>query len=217
MACRVDASRQQNEVEDILRDFLNQIMACSDGYRAAEAHPGGGKLYQEISRKVSDFIQAAGDDPEFIEKITVAGCDFAEIIYRHTSLEHQRYIALYTACMFYADDLGTRHLDAIGQFARRFAMGEKQLNPALDAFADVLRQSYDLWPQVGADAIISGTLEGVTAMYVEYTTGNMAVTLRATWWPNYLRNRTSFCAPFAHFNFMKSWRATPETYIQLLP
>lgn len=192
-------------------------MGSSDGFRAAEAHPGGGKLYDDVSRKVSAFIQAAGDDPKFIEKITVAGCDFAEIIYGHTSLEHQRYIALYTACMFYSDDLGTRHLEAVGQFSRRFATGEKQLNPALDVFADVLRQAYDLWPQVGADAIVSGTLEGVTAMHLEYTTGDMATTPRATWWPNYLRNRTSFCAPFAHFNFMKTWRATPETYIQLLP
>ncbi|KAI1793299.1 terpenoid synthase [Ganoderma leucocontextum] len=212
-----DASRQQNEVKEVLRVFLNRIMATSDGFRAAEAHVSGGKLYEDVSRKVADFIQAAGDDPNFIQKLSVTGCNIAELAYGHTSPEHQYYIALYTACFLYVDDLGTRHLEAVSQFSRRFANGEKQLNPALDVFTDLLRQSYDLWPQVGADSIVSGTLEGVTAMYIEYTTSDMTVTPRATWWPNYFRTRNGFCSPYTHFSFMKSWRPTPVSYVQLLP
>ncbi|KAI1793271.1 terpenoid synthase [Ganoderma leucocontextum] len=193
-------------------------MATTDVFRTAEAHAGGGKLYQEVSRKVADFIRGtAGDDPTFIQQISVLSCDLAEISYGHVSPEHQYYIALYNACLTYVDDLGNRHLEAIAQFSRRFATGEKQLHPALDVLTHLLKQSYDLWPRVGADAIISGTLEAVTAMYVEYTTGDMAVTPRATWWPNYFRNRTSICTPYAHFNFMKSWRSTPDSYLQLLP
>ena len=192
-------------------------MATVPSTSTAEAHPGGGKLYRDVSRKVSDFIHAAGDDPKFIQKFSVTGCDLAVITYGHTSPEHQYYIALYTACILYVDDLGNRHLDALAQFSHRLATGQKQLNPALDVLIDLLRQSYDLWPQVGADAIVSGTLEAIAAMYIECTTGDMEVTPQATWWPNYFRNRTGICPPYAHFNFMKGWRLTPESYLQLLP
>ncbi|KAI1794775.1 terpenoid synthase [Ganoderma leucocontextum] len=211
-----DVASWQNEVKEILRDFLNRSMTTSDGFRPAGTYDGG-KLYQDVSRKVADFVEAAGDDPTFIQKLSVLSCDLATISYGHTSFEHQYYIALYNACLTYVDDLGHRHLEAVSQFSRRFVAGEKQLNPALDVLTDLLKQSYDLWPQVGADVIISGTLEGVTAMYVECTTGDMTVTPRAAWWSNYIRIKVGICPPYAHFNFMKSWRSTPDSYLLLLP
>lgn len=166
---------------------------------------------------MADIIEAAGDDPAFIQKLSVSGCDLAEIVYPHISDEHRYYVALYSAFLLYVDDLGSRHLEAVAQFSRRFASGEKQLNLVLDFFTDLLRQSYELWPQVGADAIVSGTLEAIAANYIECTTGGMVVTPQAMWWPNFLRNSTAFSAPFAHFNFMKGWRPTPVSYLQLLP
>ena len=216
MSFQVHDSRQQDEVKEIVRDFLDRSMSASDGFRVAKAFPGGsGKLYDDISRKVVDSFQAANDDPKFIERIIIASCDMAEIAYRHTSLEHQHYIALYTVCFFYVDDLTNRHTEAVSQFSRRFATGEEQLNPALDVFAGLLRQANDLWPQVGADSIIAGTLEGITACYVEHTTKHVAVIPRAIWWPNYFRARSGFCTSYAHFNFTKSWG--PGSYLQLLP
>ena len=210
--------REQEEVRGILRDFLKRgITTDMDDFQPTESTPRSSKLYQTVFQKVSGFVGAAGDDPKFAHKFSVTGCDLAEITYGHTSFEHQVYIALYTSCILYADDLGSRHLEAVAQFSRRFTTGEKQLNPALDVLTDLLRQSYDLWPQIGADAIVSGTLEAIAAMHVECTTGNMTVTPQATWWPNYFRNRTGICPPYAHFNFMKSWRSTPESYMQLLP
>ncbi|EJF61101.1 terpenoid synthase [Dichomitus squalens LYAD-421 SS1] len=141
----------------------------------------------------------------------------AQITYGHTSTEHQHYIALYTVCLLYADDLGIRHLDALTQFSRRFSTGEKQLNPVLNKLTELMRQAYDLWPQVGADAIVSGTLEAVSAMYIECTSGDMKITPQATLWPNYFRNRSGICPPYAHFNFVKNWRSAPDSYLQLLP
>ncbi len=216
--CQQDsAAREVQEVREVLRDFLDRSMINGDDFRPPQTRDNGSKLYQDVSQQVLDFVVAAGDDPQFAHKFSATGCDLAEIIYGHTGYEHQHYIALYTACILYVDDLGSRHLDAVTQFSRRFATGEKQLNPALDVLTDLLRQSYDLWPQIGADAIVSGTLEAVAAMYVECTTGNMPITPKATWWPNYFRNRTGICPPYAHFNFMKSWRSAPDSYLQLLP
>ena len=214
--CQQDVMRGQQDVKKILQNYLQRSMTTGDVFQLKEAYLTG-MLYQDVYDKVSDFIKAAGDNPQVVEPLTTVGCEIAGNTYKHTSPQHQYYIALFTACVTYADDLGGRHIEALGQFSRRFATGEMQLSPALDVLADLLKQSYDLWPEVGADGIVSGTLIAITAMYIEYTTGNMQVTPRATWWPNYFRNKTGICSPYAHFNFPKGWRSTPDSYLQLLP
>ncbi|TBU54657.1 terpenoid synthase [Dichomitus squalens] len=205
-----------HDVRDILSDFLKRGMANKHARHSILRHKDD-HLYDDIIKEVADIFAAAGDDKIFVERFSRTGCDLAQITYGHTSTEHQHYIALYTVCLLYADDLGIRHLDALSQFARRFSTGEKQLNPVLDKLTELMRQAYDLWPQVGADAIVSGTLEAVSAMYIECTSGDMKITPQATLWPNYFRNRSGICPPYAHFNFMKNWRSAPDSYLQLLP
>ena len=117
----------------------------------------------------------------------------------------------------YVDDLGERNLDAVMRFTGRFAKGETQPDPVLNCLADLLRRSHELWTQYGSDAIIAGTLDAVTAMYIEYTAQNLVVKPTATRFPYYLRTRAGIGPPYIHFIFMKSWRATPESYLQLLP
>lgn len=152
-----------------------------------------------------------------VEKIVDCACDFIESAYGHLSPTHRRYVAIYTACILFCDDLGGQRLEAVRQFATRLTSGQPQLTPALDTLAGLLRKAHELWPAVGADAIISGTIDAVTGMYLEYTTQDMEINQRTTWWPTYLRTRTGINAPFIHFIFMKSFRATPESYLQLLP
>ena len=211
------AVADEKEVKEITRNYLKRSLLTRDDTRLAEAYQSREKVYQEILDTVSGFIKAAGDDPKLAERLSAFGADSAGIIYAHTSPEHQRYIALYTACMGYADDLGSRNVEALAQFSRRFTTGEKQLSPPLDFLADLLRQSYGLWPEVGADTIISSFMIALTAMHVECTTANIAVIPKATWWPNYFRSRTGFPLPYAHFSFMKGWRPTTDSYMQLLP
>ncbi|PIL25584.1 terpene synthase [Ganoderma sinense ZZ0214-1] len=208
--------RERDKVREVLRDFLKRSMSTDDLQFTRDTNQHT-ELYRYVSQKVLDIIEAAGDDPKIAHKASITGCDLAKIIYGHTDHEHQCYIALYTACIVYIDDLGNRHLEALANFSRRFVAGEKQPHPALDVLSDLLKESYDLWPDVGADAIVSGTLEAVSAMHVECTTGNMRIAPQATWWPNYFRNRTGICPPYAHFNFMKGWRSAPDSYLQLLP
>ncbi|TFK83819.1 terpenoid synthase [Polyporus arcularius HHB13444] len=152
-----------------------------------------------------------------IEKFVDCACDFAETAYGHISPEHLHYVALYTAIILYIDDLGGTHLDAIQQFVARFTRGDKQLSPALDTLVDLLRGAHQLWTQVGAEAIIAGTLDAVTAMYIECTTHEMEIKPDATWFPYYLRTRSGICPPYIHFIFMKSWRATSDSYLQMMP
>ena len=115
------------------------------------------------------------------------------------------------------DDIGKPHLDALAQFSYRFAKGEKQPNPVLERLVELMKESYDLWPQMGADAIVSATLDSISAMYVECTSGDMEITPQATWWPNYFRTKAGLCPQYAHFIFAKGWRLNADSYMQLLP
>ncbi|KAI0366897.1 terpenoid synthase [Pilatotrama ljubarskyi] len=151
------------------------------------------------------------------DKIVDASCNYVETVYGHTSPEHRQYIALYSACMLYADDLGEQDPGAVMEFTRRFIRGEKQPNDVFECLADVLKRAYELWPQFGADSIVTGTLDALAANHIESTTRDMEVKPLATRYPSYLRLRAGITAPFTHFVFPKSWRETPESYIQILP
>ena len=144
-------------------------------------------------------------------------CNMAECCYNHTSIELQYFVALYTAFTFYADDHSASNPEPIGQFAQRFAMGAPQLDPVLDRFAAHVKQAYDLWPRIGANAIISGTLDSMTAMYTECTTKDMHTIPSAMRYPYYLRTRSGVGPPYSHFIFPTCWRASVNSYLQLIP
>ncbi|RPD62212.1 terpenoid synthase [Lentinus tigrinus ALCF2SS1-6] len=194
------------ETRDIIRDFLKRSK-----YEPHVTPPNAG-----LRAAVTECIVAwkSSDSVEAIEKLVDSACAWAETGYGHTSPQHLHYIALYTAVILYIDDVGGEHLDAIRQFAARFIWGEKQLSPALDTLVDLMRGAHQLWTDVGADAIIAGTLDAVTAMYIEYTTQDMEIKPQATLYPYYLRTRSGICPPYIHFIFMSSWRATADTYME---
>ena len=153
----------------------------------------------------------------FTEKMLHNSCNMAECCYGHTSADHQYFIALYTAFTFYADDHCGADPEPIGQFAQRFIEGEPQLDPVLDRFAAHIKHAYELWPRIGANAVISGTLDSMTAMYIEYTTQDMSTIPAATRYPYYLRTKSGVGPPYAHFIFAKSWRSSVNSYIQIIP
>ncbi len=146
-----------------------------------------------------------------------ASCSVVETMYGHTPAAHRRYIGLYSACIIYADDVGEQDPNALRQFTQRFVRAEPQPNAVFECLAGLLRQAYELWPQFGADCIISGTLDALSANYIECTTHGMRAKPLATCYPTYLRQRASFGPAYTNFMFPNSWRETPESYIQILP
>lgn len=81
----------------------------------------------------------------------------------------------------------------------------------------MVRGSHHLWTDVGTNAIITGTLDALTAYYVESTTREMIVKPEAVRYPEYLRLKTGIDPPFIAFIFERGWRDTAESYIQALP
>ncbi|KAH9889842.1 terpenoid synthase [Cubamyces lactineus] len=155
--------------------------------------------------------------PKHAECFIETGSHFAETAYRHTSPEHRFFAARYTAYFLYADDIGQHHVEALKQFPRRFMNGEPQLNPILDRLVNLVKCAHELWTDVGTDAIIIGTLEAISAFYLEYSTRDMVVKPGAVRYPDYLRLRSGIDPPFIAFVFMRGWRNTAESYLQLIP
>ncbi|KAM5545256.1 hypothetical protein V8D89_001367 [Ganoderma adspersum] len=175
----------------------------------------------ELRREVADIIASwnAGLDQECIDGLMDTGCSIAQCAYSHTSREHQRFVAIYTACLVYIDDLGHRNLEALEQFVRRFTRGEPQLHPALDCLTNLLRTTlHELWAPVSADAILISTFDTVTAMYVEVVSQGSVVSPFAKRYPYYLRLKVGDAPAYAHFNFTRSWADSMGLYyLQILP
>ncbi|KAI0632036.1 terpenoid synthase [Trametes polyzona] len=169
-------------------------------------------LAEEVAKWDVDTVS-----PAFLAKAVNASCNYVETVYGHTPAAHRLYIGLYCVCMFYADDLGAQDPDAVVQFTRRFVRGEPQPHAVFECLAGVLRRAHELWPQFGADCLITGTLDALATNHIETTTVGMAVKPLATRYPEYLRLRAGIGAPFTHFVFPNTWRETPESYIQILP
>ena len=197
------------EVKQIIRDFLDR-----SSYKSPKA-PVDSSLRDVLAAELATW--PADVTPAFRAKVLDGAAVYAETTYAHTSPAHRLYIARYTASLMYIDDLGARALDAVMRFTGRFARGEPQPAPVLEVLAGLLRKAHELWNVYSADAIVAGTLDAVAAMYIEYTTKHVAIKPQATWYPYYLRTRSGICPPYIHFMFMKSWRATTESYLQVMP
>lgn len=156
-------------------------------------------------------------DPKTISEMVETSCSYTETVYAHTSPDHRYYIALYTACMLYGEDVGAQDPDAISQFARRLARGESQVHPIFDQLASLLKDAHLYWTDIGADAVITGTIDALSATFIEFATSGMAIAPSATRYPYYLRTRAGGGPQYTHFMFMRGWRETAETYLQILP
>ncbi|OBZ70154.1 Trichodiene synthase [Grifola frondosa] len=198
-----------DDTKRIIRNFLNGL-----DFESPQT-----PMNSELRRRLAAEIASWNIDVSttFTDKMLSNSCNMAETCYGHASPEHQYFIALYTAFTFYADDHCEGDPEPVGQFAHRFTNGEMQLDPVLDRFAAHIKTAYELWPLIGANTIISGTLNSMTAMYIEYTTRSMAISPSATRYPYYLRTMSGVGPPYAHFIFPKTWRASVNSYLQLIP
>ncbi|EIW59698.1 terpenoid synthase [Trametes versicolor FP-101664 SS1] len=204
-----DTGSPVSVMQEVIRDLLDRSEYRSP--KSATDHELRRALTEEVVEWKTDVA------PAFLTKAVDASCNYVETVYGHTPPAHRHYIALYTVCMLYADDLGEHDPGAVMQFTRRFVRAEPQPHAVFECLASVLRRAHELWPQFGADCIITGTLDALAANHVECTTRGMAVKPHATRYPTYLRLRAGIGAPFTHFVFPNCWRETPESYVQILP
>lgn len=198
-----------HDIKIVIRNFLNGLNWESP------RTPQNQDLRQRLATEIESWDIDVSDS--FTAKMLYNSCNIAECCYSHASTELQYFVALYTAFTFYSDDHCATDPEPVGQFAQRFAMGEPQLDPVLDQFAAHIKKAYDLWPLIGANAIISGTLDSMTAAYTEYTTKEMDTIPSATRYPYYLRMHSGVGAVYSFFIFPACWRTSVNSYLQLIP
>ncbi|KAJ8487893.1 hypothetical protein ONZ51_g3892 [Trametes cubensis] len=179
-------------------------------------NPQNVKLRREISDEIVSWN--TGLSADHIEQITDTSCGTAECTYAHTGYEHQRFVALYTACLTFVDDLGYKNIELVGEFVQRFTRGQPQPLPALSRLQGLLAEVYDYCPRVSADAIVTSTMDGISGMYTELITKGYIVQPEAVRYPYHLRIRTGIAVGYAHLTFTKEWaRDAGHMYLQVVP
>ncbi|KAI0688910.1 terpenoid synthase [Earliella scabrosa] len=199
-----------SEIQHILREFLKDT-----SYRSPQT-PRNPTLREAVTAEIVSWNTGLGGD--FVTGLSETSAVIAECAYAHVSYEHQLLIAIVTALVVYADDVGQHNVEAVGGFVQRFSAGERQLDPVFDRLADILRSLDDLYPRISADAIITSTLEYFTGTYIELTTKDEVISPAAVRYPHYLRLRTGLPSAYANMNFTKAWaEASGAYYLQVLP
>lgn len=122
------------------------------------------------------------DEPSFLAFIP-GGAIMALTGYAHLPDTAVRVlVALYTACGIYLDDKFKQDVDGVAKFTERFLRGIPQGDRALDAFADLILETFHHFPQFAANLMVSSTLNAVNALLLEYETRDMKVRgMLSTW------------------------------------
>ncbi|CDO77799.1 hypothetical protein BN946_scf184667.g2 [Trametes cinnabarina] len=202
-------AEERQRIRSIVVDFLSR----SD-YRAVQC-PKDLAIRAKLGAEIQTWAMYV--EPRMLDKMLETSCSYVETAFGHTSAEHRYYIAIYTACMLYGEDLGEHDADAVTQFGRRLVNGQRQLSPIFDRLAELLQRAHLYWSDVGADAIITGTVDALTATALEFATTGTPVAPSALRYPYYLRTRAGGGPQYTHFIFMRSWREKADSYLQILP
>ncbi|KAI0714028.1 terpenoid synthase [Cerioporus squamosus] len=199
-----------SNIKSIVQGFLDRIP-----YQSPQT-PQNPDLRKEITAEILSWND--GLSQSFVKGLTDTCCRIAESAYTHTSYEHQFIVALYTAYLTYVDDVGQYNVDAVGEYVQRFTQGQGQSMVALDRLTTLLGTLHEYHPRISADAIITNSLDSLTAMYIELVTKGDRVHPAADRYPYYLRLKAGIASAYAHLNFTKNWGgATGHFYLQMLP
>jgi hypothetical protein len=99
----------------------------------------------------------------------------------------------------------------------RFLRNLPQLDPVLDALADVLRLIYDHYDLVFANTIVSSTFDFITVTCMEPVIESFTLTPNVARFPWFFRSRSGLAIPFALFSFPISRNPDVGMTLQLLP
>ncbi|EKM53553.1 uncharacterized protein PHACADRAFT_98817 [Phanerochaete carnosa HHB-10118-sp] len=169
----------------------------------------------EIDRLAHAEVQTwnlGGVSPNRFEHCLTTGIDIAKMAYRHTPVETQVHIALWTALCVCIDDL-----DAGVEVPERFHVGREQLHPLLDLLADNIRRMHEFFHPYGATIIATCTVQFVACALVDRETKAMNLHPSARGYPLYKRARNGLGEGYSYCIWDKTHFPDVSSYIQSMP
>ncbi len=104
------------------------------------------------------------------------GIYMTTIAYGHVEEPYMRmYIAVYTAVLYYIEDIFGSEVTGLASFHSQFCSAESHGDAVLDFFASFLRSTYAHFDYVAANFIVTCTLNFITAMTLEHRTKDLKV------------------------------------------
>ena len=119
--------------------------------------------------------------------------------------------------MIYVDDMASKDPTPAVAFKERFLRRQPQLDPVLDAAAEVFMRIYQYYDAHAANCIIASALEFLTFSSVEVRIQELPLIREAHRFPWFLRERTGIGAAYAFFMFPKRLGIDIMEYIQVMP
>ncbi|KAJ5375424.1 hypothetical protein N7517_007430 [Penicillium concentricum] len=152
---------------------------------------------------LEDYILAAclsnGVANEKANQISKHGASVAQQFYPLHKFEIQRLVGLFSAYFFAVDDLGLDFVDDIRKFGRKTMQGDPQ-PPLLEAFAALLPQFNQHYPDICSNKIATGLINFMDASAIEFeTTGKFLHLETAASFPRYFRIMTGLAEPYTFF------------------
>ena len=125
------------------------------------------------------FPMATDESSISLRKYIPVGVVIASTAYGHLAAKNiHTFIALYTALMTCMDDVYANSTsESLKMFLERFSRGEKQLDPLLDAAAQIFQEIPEHYDAPVSGMILSSSVEFMNAMTLESEVEGMSVSI----------------------------------------
>ncbi|KAJ3754703.1 isoprenoid synthase domain-containing protein [Lentinula raphanica] len=200
---------QKEEIVIALQTFLSR---CSISYRKMPMDKAFLALCFDEATKRGYMI----DGPDPLRPFIPQGVCIAMTSYTH--LEDKSayvWLALYTACGIYCDDVFRKDTEAVALFCERLMRNQPQQDRALNAFAELILEISHHFPRVTSNIMVTSTLNALNALLIEDQTKGLPVSVYADNYPAFSRIMSGASEVYALAMF------PPEipvgSYIQALP
>ncbi|TCD67994.1 terpene cyclase [Steccherinum ochraceum] len=195
----------------LLLDFIKRT-GVSDNF-----HWGG--MDTTVSSKALEIAKSwnLGLSDAVLEKYLWVGLVIGTTGYRHTPIDVQVLVSVYTLCATMCDD----HImtnEMIREFGSRFFSGQPQLHPILTALVECLSTSRQHCSPYMSNTIAVSTVDFLNAeMFMRDEGGSDLQVPEAASYIDYLRWKTGVGEAYAAFIWPKSLFPETKTYIQAMP
>jgi hypothetical protein len=149
-----------------------------------------------------------------LERTLHLAANLIELAFHECTPEEKKNIALYNWFIIYIDDMASKDVPAFSAFEQRFLRRQPQLDPVLNALADVLLAMCDQYDTLAANAILTATFEFVNSNCMEPAIESVPLIRDAGRFPWYLRDQTGIGKAYAFMAFPKTKKFPITDYIQ---